>query len=80
MMKDYSVSIDSWAQIDEVAGRLERAGFQVTSRLAAVGVIVGSVDEAMVPAIRDIVGIAAVEESRRYQQLPAQESEQGESE
>ena len=66
--KTYTISIDEGTGVpmDELTGRLHEAGFVVTQRLDAIGVIVGRGEEAELPRFREIRGVAAIEEEKTY--------------
>jgi hypothetical protein len=65
------ISEDALARFDAIVAACELAGLQVTQRLAALGVVVGQIDAAHIPALRSVEGVATVEVSRDIQLPPA---------
>jgi hypothetical protein len=65
-MRNYVITADGQAEgrLGELAARLREAGFDVIQQLDAIGVLVGRADEADIPRIRGLRGVAAVEEER----------------
>lgn len=58
------VTLAPGARIDQVAAALTAAGLSVTSSLDAVGVIVGTAPKRVVPALRQVNGVANVSPDR----------------
>jgi hypothetical protein len=58
------------ADIEQLAGRLRRAGMAVDAVLGAIGIITGSVASARLASIRTLPGVAAVEEQTTFQIPP----------
>ncbi|HVF79127.1 MAG TPA: hypothetical protein VNA28_12595 [Solirubrobacteraceae bacterium] len=48
--------------LDDLAGRLVRAGMQVEQVLSAVGAITGSLEDAQLAVVARLAGVAAVEQ------------------
>ncbi len=65
-VRSYVITVDDQAGISiaDVANQLRDAGFDVSQQLDAIGVIVGRADEAELPRIRRVPGVAAIEEDR----------------
>lgn len=65
-IRNYTLTIDEHAGVSltDLAQHLRDAGFHVTRQLEAIGVIVGRADEADVPRLRALRGVAALEEER----------------
>lgn len=53
----------------EVVEACRRVGFIVESELLSIGVIVGCIDEARMPALAAIDGVAAVEPEKKHRAL-----------
>jgi len=72
MRRDVTVTVaDSHAgRLDDLVGRLTRAGMEVTQVLSTLGVITGSVDDAQLPALAVVPGVGAVEPQTRVQLPP----------
>jgi hypothetical protein len=66
--KNYIVSVadPSPGRLAVTAQRLRDAGLIVTQVLDVVGVIVGHAEEAIVPRLLAVPGVAAIEEERDY--------------
>ena len=58
------VTLATGAPMDQVAAALTAAGLSVTSSLDAVGVIVGTAPKGVVPALRQVSGVANVSPDR----------------
>lgn len=56
-------------RVPEVVAQLREAGFELSDRLDAIGVLLGHADEACVPHLRDIDGVTAIEEQRAVESL-----------
>ena len=54
----------------DIVERCRRTGFVVENELTAIGVIVGWIDEACVPALSQIEGVTAVEPQREHRSYP----------
>ncbi len=65
----------AFAQLGELADRLRAAGLHVTRQLDATGVVVGSADEAVLPTLQAVNGVAAIEEERTYQLPPSHDED-----
>lgn len=72
MRRHVTVTVaDSHAgELDDVAGRLARAGMQVEQVLVALGVVTGSVEDAQLAAIEALPGVAAVEQQASFRLAP----------
>jgi len=56
--------------IDEVAAQLRQAGMDVEQVLGTLGVITGSIDDALIAAIEALPGVGAVEQQASFQIPP----------
>ncbi|MDX6683136.1 MAG: hypothetical protein QOG94_3175 [Solirubrobacteraceae bacterium] len=65
-----TVADSALAEIEQLAGRLRRAGMAVDAVLGAIGIITGSVASARLASIRTLPGVAAVEEQTTFQIAP----------
>lgn len=67
-----SVSVDDQhlKRFAQVVKGVKQAGMEVEQQLKDVGVITGSVDAAQVKSVRQVQGVAHVEESRDIQIAP----------
>jgi hypothetical protein len=65
-----TVADSALADIEQLAGRLRRAGMAVDAVLGAIGIITGSVASARLASIRTLPGVAAVEEQTTFQIAP----------
>ena len=63
-IKGYVLTVDDEAGVTpaELAASVEAAGFVVVRTLEAIGVIVGRADEVDVDRIREVPGVAAIDE------------------
>lgn len=63
-IRRYSITLDHQAalRVSEVVDRLHEAGFEVSERLDAIGVLLGQADDARLDGIRHLEGIVAIEE------------------
>lgn len=70
------VSLDDAAidRVGEVVAMLERAGLEVRDVQDAIGIVSGAADASLLPALRRLRGIAAVEIERQHQ-LPPPDSD-----
>jgi len=69
-----AISNDYLNRTDEVASACEELGMRITQRLPASGILIGFVDPATLPVLRQMPSIAAVEPARGYQ-LPPSDSD-----
>jgi hypothetical protein len=68
------VADDRLDAIDEVAAALQLAGLRLGDVLPAAGAITGSVDDlALLPALSEVEGVAAVEPEQEIQLPPPDE-------
>jgi len=61
-------------RFDQVVEECEAVGLRVSNKLATLGVITGHIESQAINKLREVAGVAAVEESRPYQ-LPPPDSE-----
>ncbi len=59
-----SVADGHLSDLGKIVERCRQSGLNVTQILDQIGVIVGSIDPQRITALRQIAGVAAVEESR----------------
>jgi hypothetical protein len=66
------VSVDDQhlGSISEVSERLIQAGLQVDQELAAVGIIIGRVDESSIDALRAVEGVRGVDRQQEVGTAP----------
>ena len=64
------VSTEYLDRFDAILRASEALGLQVSSQLPGVGVIIGRIDDATVPELERLDGVAAVEMSRSYNLPP----------
>jgi hypothetical protein len=69
--RTYIVSVDAVAdgRVAAVAEQLRQAGFEVTQQLETIGVIIGAADDGLVSQLRDLPGVAAIEEEQTFEIL-----------
>jgi hypothetical protein len=68
------VEDDRLDAIDDVAAALQDAGLRLGDVLPAAGAITGSVDDlALLPALEEVEGVAAVEQEQEIQLPPPDE-------
>jgi len=72
MRRLVTVTVDAahTGAIDAVARRLRDAGLDVDGVLGSIGVITGSVAASELPAVKAVVGVAAVEEQTSFELPP----------
>jgi hypothetical protein len=69
-MADLIVTVHPGSDIDAVADRLAKAGFQVKDKLEAVGAIIGSAQDQHIALLRNIPGVTDISESLPVQLNP----------
>jgi len=62
-----AVAEDARLRIYEIAAACRAFGFEHSSTLADIGVLIGSAELEMLPRIRRLPGVVAVEVEREYQ-------------
>jgi Peptidase inhibitor I9 len=62
--KKFNISVSDPSKFSAVLSRCRKAGLKVTQELDVLGVISGSADESKAEKIRQIPGVASVEEDR----------------
>ena len=67
-----SISVDDehLDKMSEVVKRIKKAGLKVEAQLESLGIITGSVDSDKQDSIRNIKGVASVEEDKDFQIAP----------
>lgn len=65
-VRNYLITVDDQAAaaMEDLTARLRLAGFEVVSRLDAIGIVLGRIDEASVQRIRSLPGVSAIDEER----------------
>jgi hypothetical protein len=69
---DVIVSVDEGRLHDfaKIVKAMRAAGLKVDEEMAAVGVVAGSVESKALPKLRQVKGVAQVEQSRSYNLAP----------
>ncbi|MEO8259094.1 MAG: hypothetical protein ABI868_17230 [Acidobacteriota bacterium] len=64
--RNYTITVDDHARgrLADLGEQLRQAGFEVAQQLDAIGVILGRAEDADLPRIRGLQGVAAIEEDR----------------
>ncbi len=65
-----SINDDHLDRFSEVVKDVENAGMEVEQRMEDLGVLTGSIDSEKVEPLRQVEGVAHVEESRRVEIPP----------
>jgi hypothetical protein len=63
-------SIEDGADLEQVASAAEQAGLRVQQKLAAVGLLIGEIDEEHIPSVQAVAGVSAVERTREIRIPP----------
>lgn len=69
-----SVKDDHMPKFTEFVNELKKTGFDVDQELASAGVVTGSIDDHKLHVLKNLTGVAHVEESRDIK-IPSPESE-----
>lgn len=72
-MGEVIVTLNEGVDAAEVEGALEGMGFKPGQRLGELGMLTGHADEATAARLRDVAGVAAVEDSQPIQLAPPNE-------
>jgi hypothetical protein len=69
---DVIVSVDDGRlnEFSKIVKAMRSAGLKVDEEMAAVGVVAGSVESNALPKLRQVDGVAQVEQSRSYNLAP----------
>jgi hypothetical protein len=70
LVADLIITVQPGADLDSVADRLAKAGFQVRDKLHAIGSITGSAQDQQIPQLRSIPGVADVSPGHSFQLNP----------